>query len=307
MCTDDQMTGSPARRDFSLPLGYDLPPLPGTASDDGCMAPLLARHLRILVDVAGCTTIPPPARKPDASLVDELELVARAARSFDVGQGIGLAEVLWTRSGPYWKGEISEKLREIRVRSDKGEPVGFVLLVAQSVGRKAALMGHAQPFVVTGEIIADTETCGPYLALVVCELDPLGRAQAASGFAQPIISATCFMPVASAFERDVFLALMALQRTLDAHGLECTISRAPLLANGNLSRLVDVVVADELNPPRRLSLEVAEDNVETDPAISEGPAYVVTPARFADGSFVAWLESEITSFAPTPAAGTSQA
>lgn len=234
--------------------------------------------------------LPAPAAKPDFSLVDELQVVEAAACAFQVAPGITLDQVLWTRSGPFWRGEVSAKLSDFALPP----PPGYILLLARGVSRRAALLGHAQPFVVNEQIDGPLETPGPFLILIACSLDPLGRAIADRGYAQPVLSGQRLLPVSSAFERDVLTAIIAVQRTIDAHGLECDLlrpfddkqdifaSHLKLAIRRGEAALATLQVDIQENEPKRRA---------KDP--SEPASFTVTPARFANGSFVTWLEDAI--------------
>lgn len=247
-----------------------------------------------LLVASDATVIASPGSTGDSSLVDAFASLSGAAGSFEVAANVPLSQVLWTRTAPYWNGEMARTLR----RLPAGTP-GAVLLYAQDAGRRAALLGHAQPFVVTEEIIGDFETPGPYLVLVACRLDGTGSIEAVRGFAQPILSSRHFMPVHSAFERDVFHALVALQERLDAHGTDCTILRA--FSSRAPQKPIEIHLVDRTGSRRELQIQVAAGDADAFPAHSDDTGfYALTPERFADGSFVDWLERHI---ATPPASG----
>ncbi|RVT39617.1 hypothetical protein [Sphingobium algorifonticola] len=245
-----------------------------------------------LLVASGATVIASPGSRGDSSLVDAFASLSGAADRFEVAPEIPLSQVLWTRSGPYWNGEMARTLRHLPT----GTP-GAVLLHAQGAGRRAALLGHAQPFVVTEEISGDFDTPGPYLVLVACRLDETGSIDAVRGFAQPILSSRYFMPVQSAFERDVFHALVALQERLDTHGTDCTILRS--FSGQAPEQPIEIQLVDRTGSRRELQIQMAAGDPDTIPARNgDAQSYALTPERFADGSFVGWLEGQIA--APRP-------
>lgn len=293
--TGDLLAGLAERRRFALTAEPALPPLPGAPVEEGTPPQIASRLWDLLIE-AKCNAIAPPARNPDPSLPSELAAVMAAAATFDLAEGLSLDNALWTRSGPYWNGEMAARLRDIAPLAGDARGLGLVLLYAQGAGRRAMLLGHAQPFVVEEEIAGPLTVPGPFLALVLCQIDPVGKAHALRGYAQPIVGSHCFMPVSSAFERDVFQALLALQVKLDAHGLECAINR-PIITDGP-ERHIELRIINAAGDPQvlRINLNGSKRAPVPSPVDDETP-YPLTPARFADGAFVAWLEERI--IAPT--------
>lgn len=292
MATEETLARVAQSRSFDLSEDAGLPPLPGAPAPAEADAPALACRLWELLKAAGHNRILAPAHRGDTSLPDGFEAIMTSATEFEVMPGVALADVLWIRSAPYWNGELARRLSEMRGDAADASVPGAVLLFAQGAGRRAALLGHAQPFVVAEAILGSFDVPGPYLVLVVCEVDPLGKARALRGYAQPILNAQHFMPVASAFERDVFQALIALQAKLDAHGLECTVSRA-LSPTGPGQ---DIEIAVEHENGERLVLHAVlcpDDGTKSGGRKDQAAPYIITPRRFADGSFLAWLEGEL--------------
>src|SRR3546814_9379107 len=78
---------------------------------------------------------------------------------------------------------------------------------------------------VTGTIGTESDSEGPYLALVAFEGEPDGRAAAIEAYAAPNFHARRFILVRSELDRDVLRALEHLQAALDAHGVESAIHR----------------------------------------------------------------------------------
>lgn len=279
-----------AWRNFAIPHGSDLPPLPGAETDADPVHPILAHRLWTLMDAAELDRLPAPAAKPDFSLIDELEAVEAAARAFQVAPGISLDQVLWTRSGPYWRGEVSARIAAFPLPP----PPAYIVLLARGVTRRAALLGHAQPFVVNEQIEGSLETPGPFLILIACTLDPLGQAVAQRGYAQPVFSGQVLLPVSSAFERDVLTAIIAVQRTIDAHGLECTVQRPFDAAREMFCDHLELVLGRGGTASATLKIELSEDEPKRRARTDHAGTFTVTPARFSDGSFVAWLEEAIS-------------
>lgn len=292
MATEDTLARVARCRSFDLSEDAGLPPLTGTPASDEADAPALACRLWELLEAASHNRILAPARRGDTSLPDGFDAIMTSAAEFEVMPGIALADVLWTRSAPYWNGEMAYRLSDKSGAAGDAAVPGAVLLFAQGAGRRAALLGHAQPFVVAEAILGSFDVPGPYLVLFVCEVDPLGKARALRGYAQPILNGQHFMLVASAFERDVFQALIALQAKLDAHGLECTVSRTLSPAGPGQ----DIEIAVEHENGERLVLHAVlcpDDGAKGGGRKDQAAPFIVTPRRFADGSFLAWLEGEL--------------
>ncbi|EPR11061.1 hypothetical protein M527_03035 [Sphingobium indicum IP26] len=232
----------------------------------------------------------PPSQWPEGSLTDEMERIREAAQHFHASPGVALRQVLWTRSGPYWNGEIAAELAR---QPACEQPTGFVLLFARDFSRRAVLLGHAQPFVVDKEIVGNREAGGPYLVLIACELDPTGRAVASIGYAQPVLSGHHFMPVASPFERDVLTALVALQRKLDCQGIDCTITRPFEEAEERFSDRLDLAFCRDGEELRRLTVELSHKDGRRKKGDAPDGCFHLGPGRFADGSFIDWIEQSL--------------
>ena len=261
---------------LSISLDNALPPLPGEkperiASDLGCgLWSLMAR--------AGRNVLPGPAHRSELGLTDELDALVEAAGQVVLTSGHRLSELLWTRSGPYWNGALARTLILQQARQ------GFLLLLAQAVTPRAVLFGHASPLVVELGIEGDLDLPGPHLVLLVCTVDPTGKAVARRGYAQAIKSARCFMPVGSAFERDALEALIALRDKLDCHGVDCMIMRD--LGEDGLGRQWkvglrrDETIIGQLRIVLPGDAGIAEDG-EMGAAMAEDGAYALTPANSA--------------------------
>lgn len=298
------MSGNPeeasrALRDFSLPFGADLPPLPGAEARTEGRSPLLARRLWTLLAEAGGNRIPAPVQKPDLSLVDEMQAIEEAASLFHVSQSLTLDRVLWTRSGPFWRGEVAARLAQF----PDEEPPAFVMLLARAMTRRAALLGHAQPFVVSEEITGPLDVPGPFLVLVACTLAPTGRAEALRGHAQPVLNGQQLFPVETVFQRDVLTSLVALQRTVDCHGLDAAIERPFDTSEERFARYIELALSREGTPLRTLRIDILEDDrPQSAKTNAEAEQFSVSPERFADGSFVTWLQQAVSRAAASPEA-----
>ena len=85
-------------------------------------------------------------------------------------------------------------------------------------------------------------------------------------------------------------ALEALQIALDAHGVECGVERCIGFGANTDMPCIKLTAGREDREPQRLAIAVA--SAEDDFATVDAD-FVVTPARFADGAFVAWLDAAV--------------
>ncbi|RZI76955.1 MAG: hypothetical protein EOP13_00260 [Pseudomonas sp.] len=281
--TDAKTIRERATRDFSITLAHDLPPLPGSLERAG--PPLLARRLWSLMEAANTHVVAALAQDPDRSLTRAFDAVVAAAKEFGLPGGACLEEFLWTRSGPFWTGEIAAKLGQQGAGS-----LGFVLLLGQAVSRRAVLLGHASPFVVEEQIEGDLALPGPHLVLLVCALSPTGKAAALRGYAQAIASARSFVPITDPFERDVLLILGELQERLDTMGADARITRALDASSGPGTAFVLEV---ERGGAALRPLTIYADTAAKECGTSDGLSFTVSPECLENGSFVKWLATSI--------------
>lgn len=276
-----------SRHLFRFSWDDDLPPLPGCSGSTACNK--LQRLLEALIETAGANIIPAPALAPDAPDIGEAFARLRAAAErYEVAPGVRLAEYFWTHGSPFHSGLVGAQLAAT-VRTGH-VPQGFLALHATEV-RSPLLYGpNMQPIRVQGPLNAIADAGGPYLALVVCEGRPHGRADAVAGFAMPVYHSRRFLPVRSDLDRDVLRALEHLQQSLDAHGAECAVQRIrPLIDNANTQLMVTLTPRAGL--PSHLRVAVDPNGGAPKHRCSEPLAdYTVTHRNWQDGSFVARLE-----------------
>lgn len=284
--SEEPISGLPQFREFPTMqngLGGSLP-------DENPLAKLLLA----IVAAGRRNHIAAPARAPDdPSLLDELAALHAASADIEVVPGLRLSEVFWTHHSHLRNGDVAARLKAVgrrAVTTPGGMVSGFIATYATHV-RSPLLYGPKRlPLRVKEGVATVGAAGGPYLALVQCGLSADGNAEALRAFAHPIYHARRFVPVTSELERDVLRALEALQIALDAHGVECDVERRiEGGANRDTPRIV-LTAGREGREPQRLAIAVAstEDDVVTADA-----DFVVTPARFADGAFVAWLDATV--------------
>ncbi len=255
----------------------------------------LGELLLAIIAAGHCNRIEAPARAPDdPSLLSEFAALQAASADFEVLPGLPLSDIFWTHHSHLRNGDVADRLktagRHARTAIPGGMISGFVATYATHV-RAPLLYGPKRlPLRVKESITTAGAAGGPYLALVQCGLSADGTAEAIRACAHPIYHAGRFIPVASELERDVLRALEALQVALDAHGVECEVERCiGVGANADAPR-IKLTAGREGRELQRLIIAVAsaEDSITAVDA-----DFVVTPARFADGAFVAWLDAAV--------------
>lgn len=254
----------------------------------------LALLFEELVDAAGCNLIPAPALAPDPpSIIDAFGALRAASAQYEVAPGIGLADHFWTHGADFHSGEVAARLT---ATARAGNAVqGFLVLHATEV-RWPLLYGlKMAPIRVRNALEIDPGVDGPFLALIVCEVAPDGRAEAIEGYAMPIYHARRFVPVRCDLDRDVLRALEQLQVVLDAHGVEGTIQRIRPVPGTVETRLALTLRSED---GAAQDIHLAVDPVASfPPRIATGGQtdYFVTSENWADGSFVGWLEHAVIS------------
>lgn len=271
--------------DFAISFDDDLPPLPWEAGRQQAH-PVLARRLWSLMHKAACHVIPPLGLRPDNSLADAMEALSAAACNWRVGS-VRLDERLWTRSGPYWRGEIAQTLGA----GPQACAQGFLLLLVRSVGRSALFPGHGAPLTIDKGMQGQIAAQGPHLALVLCKTASTGKAVASWGFTQPVADTGCFMPVNSSFERDVLVLLRHLQVALDVHGIDCAITRPFDTISQAFTSCLHLSLGYEGASRHALLIEMSD--LPDTPGTAAAGTFILSPGQLSDGSFLHWMEVEI--------------
>lgn len=271
-----------------------MPPLPGAVATPVEIPPLASR-LWALLGAAERNIISAPATAPDdPSIIDEFAAIEAAAAKFEIAPGVGLSDLLWTHGKPFRRGEVAARLRALEMATGKTLQA-FLLLYAAEIGGACLFGPNMTPFRCAEPIDAPVDATGPFLVLIVCHLAADGRAEAIRGYAQPVLSGRRFLPVGSPLERDMLHALIDLQAKLDAHGLDLTIVRA--LSGAEPTDVVDITltIENQAGAVQELRTKVTDQaRAEELDASAESAIFVVTPKLWADGSFIGWLEREIS-------------
>lgn len=252
----------------------------------------LPEMLGAVMEAGGSNVIVPPSILPDPSPADAFGQLAVGASSFQLAEGIPLADHFWDHAGDFRRGGVADRLRETTGRVGKFLP-GFLAIYATSVRSPLAYGSHRMPFRVAEAIDGAEGVSGPYLVLVACRLLSNGKAQAVRGYAQPILDGRRFVPVSSDLERDVLHGLIGLQGALDAHGVDCTIKRIIEVSSPTRGRDIELVIESGGTVMRELSIAIASTGGDTDPRSASDAKYVIGAGNWADGSFIEWLGQAI--------------
>ncbi|AMK26112.1 hypothetical protein [Sphingobium sp. TKS] len=274
---------------FHITADAMLPAAPGMAM----VAPRdpLALLLEELLEAADCSIIPPPALAPDGpSATRAFAALRRASAFFEVAAGASLADHFWTHGSALRSGEVAARLR---ATARCGRPVqGFLALYATDICSSLLYSPNAMPVRVRTRISFQGDAGGPFLALIACEADPVGRVQAIAGHALPIYHGRRFMPVRSPLDRDVLRALEHLQVALDAHGIECWIQRARFPQSEAAARY-NIRICVPGKAERQFMIAVDPGGLAGDD--SAPPAdFLVDAGNWANGTFIAWLTRTVS-------------
>lgn len=274
------------RRPFPLVPGDGPWPRGGILAEPD--PPQLALRMLDLLEAAQAHAITIAARASRSGLSGQMAALERAAACFELAPGQPLETHL--SAGLDW--------RDRRVGTKSGSRNGdglpaptpcLALVVATDAGPRGAWFRRAPPLRCPDGMEGDFGPGGPYLVMLVCERDAMGRHVPRSGYAQPILGPDLFMPVKTGAEREVLRILLALQERLDTMGVEATVARR--IGPGGLGPDLEFSLVSGAGNGTCLRLNCAE----TGPGMPE-PAdgcFRAGLREIADGSLVAWLTSQL--------------
>lgn len=267
----------------------DFPPFPGESAQRQSHG--LASLLSILIEAARCNVIEAPGKAPDdPSIVDEFGRLVEAAHGLEIAPGVRLVDHFWTHGEPFRRGEVAERLHDSSKHSAMSVD-GFLALYGTDVESPILYGPNMMPFRVSQAIERPSGIPGPFLVLVGCRLALDGRAEAPLAYAQPIFHGRRFVPVASELDRDVLRALEQLQVALDAQGVDCRIERVIGKPARCDASTIELTISRQDSVIRTVRFAVHADETMAPPSREIG--FIVTPATWADGGFVGWLERAI--------------
>ncbi|MCY1669454.1 hypothetical protein OVA07_00250 [Novosphingobium sp. SL115] len=182
-----------------------------------------------LLEAGGCNRIS-LADRAHHGLVESLTKITAAASAFRIRPGLALRETLWTSPRHVRDGTMVAQLKALTSRFEPSHPCGYALLWCTDASARSLFWMNAGPMSVPCGIDGDKSAGGPYLVLVVCELDPTGKIVFRRSLAQAVASSAQLMPVMWPSERTLIETLLGVQDRIDNHGWEMVIER---LARGS--------------------------------------------------------------------------
>lgn len=184
------------------------------------LPPMLARQLWRLLTLARRNIIPAIGTVGKPDLKQEFAAIANTATTLDVAPGIALSEVLAVHPAAFHSKALFARLHQHKAHwPPDNQPQGFMIVYATAIGKREISFSNAEPIQIAGSLQAPTvgepAARAPYLAILAIAKHPEAHGFAAVRcYAQPILSATRFVPVNSPFERQVLKALIDAQWAL---------------------------------------------------------------------------------------------
>ena len=178
--------------------------------------PKLARMLWSLLDGAGVNRHVSSADLDAASITQQFARVMRAARLLEVAPKVSHDQVLHTHAGAFHSRRVFAQLRDAARRWPVAHaPQAFMLLYAHHIEGQAVHVASGDPVFLETEVMSPrtrlNPVAGPFLVLIVVGGHPDVHGYAAiRGYAQPILSARHFIPVATNSQRSVADALVTM-------------------------------------------------------------------------------------------------
>lgn len=188
--------------------------------------PRLARLLWRLIDLAGVNHCHAHRCAAPPSISNAFNALISVTRNIEIAPGIELARAFFTHPQSLRKGHVFSRLQAMEKDWPSGHaPQAFLALFAQHIQGTTLYVADGPPLTIANRIqspsTGDNRIGGPYLVLILVGQYPETHGYAAlRGYAQPIYSGQRFVPVDTAFARDVMRALLALRAPLDRHGID---------------------------------------------------------------------------------------
>lgn len=188
--------------------------------------PRLARLLWRLIHVSGVNHCQTSRREAPPSISSQFKALTTVACNIEVAPGIELARAFFTHPRSLRTGQIFSRLRAMEKDWPPGHaPQAFGALFAHHIDGSTLHVADGPPLSIANRIqspsTGDNRIGGPYLVLILVGQYPEAHGYAAlRGYAQPIYSGQRFVPVDTAFARDVMRALLALRVPLGRHGID---------------------------------------------------------------------------------------
>lgn len=184
----------------------------------------LVELMHCLLEAGGCTRIS-LADRAHHGLVESLARITLAASDFRIRPDLALREILWTNPRHVRDGTMAAQLKALAARFEPSHPWGYALLWCTDASARSLFWMNAGPLSFPCGIDGDRSAGGPYLVLVLSQLDPAGRIVFLRSVAQAVASSALFMPVKVPSERTLIETLLGVQDRLDNHGWDMVIER----------------------------------------------------------------------------------
>ena len=245
--------------------------------------PVLGQRLFDLLDAAGLCAISIEARAGWSGHSEQFRELEAAAQGFELAPDLPLADRFWTGLRALYGDVPAQVLDDASGRNRRA--TGIVMLTAPRAGLRGAYFEKGSPLAVRDGLLGSFTAGGPYLILLECEADGMGRLAALRGFAQAVLGDGWLLPVAAELERDVLKVLLAVQERLDSQGIETRISRRH--SCGKLTREITFEIVEGPVAMHEKVIICCESGPSV--PVSAGDSFHIGSRQIADGSLVNWL------------------
>ena len=264
--------------------------LPDLAADkDAPFEPLalqLAGLGHALLDAAKAHSIPAPALAPDPPTIMSAFAALHGAGMALSGRPPMCTARLWTGLAPLRSGAIRQNLMNDRARGSRRQNI--LVLVADGFDGPLIYCAGQSPIRVEHPVAGNPSAQGPYLVFALCELTARNRFTLVAAGAIAVLAANRLMPVSGDLERDALRALLHLQETLDASGVECRVERHLPKGQDRPARL-SLVLGRSGERDRTLSFAIFIGGDRTPLSGPGDDDLTLNMASWCDGSFMAAL------------------
>lgn len=260
--------------------------------------PPLARQLWRLMRLARLNHLPPVQSSAPPSISAEFSRLRAAAENVLVSKGVPLARVLGTHPEAYTSNRLFAQIRQVQRASSNEAPLqGFLALFARSASQETIHGAEGADIQLEGGVATAPGISlvddGPFLILaVIGDRAGQGGLAALRAYAQPIYSATQFMPVMTTLGRSLVKSLNSIRWSLAKRRSDLRISlEMPLFAletsGGPVRPDIMIEVSSTITGEVRTTFLFVEAQYE-DASIaahlrdSVGPVFSVLPADLED-------------------------
>lgn len=268
--------------------------LPDLAADkDAPFEPLALQLVGLghaLLDAAKARSIPAPALAPDPPTIMSAFAALHGAGMALSGRTPMCTARLWTGLAPLRSGAIRQNLMNDRARGSRRQNI--LVLVGDGFDGPLIYCAGQSPIRVEHPVAGNPAAQGPYLVFALCELTARNQVTLVAAGAIAVLAANRLMPVSGDLERDAMRALLHLQETLDASGVECTVERRAMTGEGQHAQ-VSLALGRSGATDRTLGFAIAGRSDCTLPCVPGEDELALNVASWRDGSFMAKLAKQI--------------